>query len=548
MRKTLSALFALVFALTLAAPGLAASGQIVDGVYRYDEPVDIRAMIAYNPSRIEDVNNMWLFHWARDKMNINFIFDATPQDSVEDQAPLRFAAGDYTEAVLYYQYFFAGLSDQAEYGDQEGILRPLNDYLFDKDVMPNMAEILEEFEDEVPFVSTLAGNIYNVPYVLQNREYATNMSFQPIWYDTRVLESLGVEAPSTTGELLDIARLIKEKDPKGLGENNIPIGGDALTPLLVAHGFRSSDTTGLYTLRDGDFRKGRIIAQQTAPEYLEYLRYANTLYEEGLIEQDYYTISSTERAAHAEQNHYTFWTSYNVLDLKEEDFTSYDILPPLLSEYNDNQEIPGSASTLASQYMFFLTDKATDEQAEAVMRFADMMYDKEFRYNAYYGPEAGVDDGYGLLEGWYIDEDGSTYRYKDVDSGKMDANATYLWNVGPIYVTGNILDRRTDGSEAALYNPGTRVGRMNAETVAKLSPNMIAGLPGRLYPDDVATEMSDLESVLNSYIRTEAARFVTGVRPLTDAEFAAYGAELEAMGYTRFVETYIENITKRFLE
>ena len=541
--------------LTLCATAFAAvepqaAGSYTDGVWKYDEPVDVPAYMAYNPTRSPEPDKMWLYEYARREMNINFQFTYFDEDTVGDQAPLMMASGDYPAAFLYFQYFFSAIADQTEYGDVEKILIPLQDYLNSPDIMPNLSRYMVEYAADIPFVSTLAGNIYNVPYVLQNPDYSVNASFQPLWYDTRVLDALGVSEPKTAEDLLAILRLVKEKDPKGLGSNNIPLGGKTKGPFLHAFGFASSDENAVWSLRGvkahETFRDGEIVALQTHPDFLKYLQYMNTLFSEELIDTEIYTMETSEETARAQANYYTFWTTYNALTWTEEDFPFYNQLPPLTSASNSEQIARINASQMTSQYMFFVTNKATPLQAEAVMRFADWCSDPKYTYLAYYGPEYGVNDGYGLLDGWYIGEDGTTYKFKDVDEGKFDGDANYKANVGTIYFTGNVLYRPTDGSVTANFNPLTRSGRMGYEMMRTYNPYWVRGLPSALYPEDIQIQMTDLGQVLAPYINTEVARFVTGARQPSEEEFAKYGAELEAMGYSDYLQTFVDNIKTRF--
>jgi putative aldouronate transport system substrate-binding protein len=535
------------------AAGSGEPGQIVDGVYRYNEPVKLTALLAVMDV-MPDPENCWLYEYAEQAMNIDIDFVTYPNDQVSEVADLLMASGDYPEAILYFEYAFSGLMDMVKFGDQEKQMVPLNKYLTDPSVMPNLSKIMAEFEDQLPTIMTPSGNIYTVPSVMQEAQYTVNMSDMPLWYDQRVMDALGAQPPKTADELLDYLRLVKAEDPKGLGSDNIPIGtsldsGNNLfgASLLAAHGFVSGGMYSPFTLKGGAYAggDGQIAPLQTDPVFFELLKLYRAMYSEGLMDAEFFTRGSDELAAMAQADRFSVFLAYNVLGLGDDSYQSYYLLPPMTSQYSDKQIVPFGASQLGLPYQFYLTDKASEEQSVALMRFADRCYDEKFRYNAYYGPEAGVDDGYGLLEGWYKDADGA-FQYRDVDSGKFPDVRSYYYSVGPIRTTGNILDRRTDGAEVASYKMDDRVGRTNLETINKLNPFLVRGLPYEVYGEDVATMMDDTSTALEEYIRTELARFVVGDRELTEAGFAAYGDELRAIGYDDYVRTYTDTMNSRF--
>ena len=56
--------------------------------------------------------------------------------------------------------------------------------------------------------------------------------------------------------------------------------------------------------------------------------------------------------------------------------------------------------------------------------------------------------------------------------------------------------------------------------------------------EDDALTASDLLSVLKNHIESETAKFVTGIRPLSELD--AFMAELEALGVKEYIALYEE--------
>ncbi len=57
---------------------------------------------------------------------------------------------------------------------------------------------------------------------------------------------------------------------------------------------------------------------------------------------------------------------------------------------------------------------------------------------------------------------------------------------------------------------------------------------------DLAQEAVDLTTTLSTFVRNEVGKFVTGERPLTDAELDKYFDEVGKAGATRLLEIYTQ--------
>jgi hypothetical protein len=56
--------------------------------------------------------------------------------------------------------------------------------------------------------------------------------------------------------------------------------------------------------------------------------------------------------------------------------------------------------------------------------------------------------------------------------------------------------------------------------------------------DEQNIEITDLKTVLNSYISAESAKFATGIRPISEID--EFWEELKVMGIERYLEIYKE--------
>jgi len=530
-------------------------GEIVNGVWRFHETVTIPTLYSFNPDRIDeaDARYTWLFEWARHEMNINIEPILHTTGTANEVFSLLMSAGDYPEAIMFFMWNLAGVTNQARWGDQEGILRPLQEFLTNPEIMPNASRIMEEFAHEVPSLMTAEGNIFQIIQVMQHMQFIMNMTNNYFWVDTRVLDALDRAMPTTVDELLEFLLDVRDSDPKGLGANNIPIGGrhGSFTPwgpLLNAFGFVSGNPFAMVSQMGGQFidGPGYLVPMQTHPNFYAFLEFAHTLFSEGLIDQDFFTQEAAQATARSNQDFYTIWPAFNPNELAEASFTYYHVIPPLTSAYNSTQFIHTGATQLSGSYMVFLTHRASDLQAEAMMRFVDHLYDDEFRWAAFFGPQHGVHSDYGLdLHGWEWDDYGQMILL-DVERGRFESRLDYLWAVTPLNDSGNALDRRTDGSELNFLNTAERGGHWHNQVLTNLVPYLMRGMPPIVPPSEYVQFWSDSWSILTSLIETGVAQFITGARPLTPEEFEAFGRELDAAGYQEHVRIHIETLNANF--
>ena len=237
-----------------------------------------------------------------------------------------------------------------------------------------------------------------------------------------------------------------------------------------------------------------------------------------------------------------------------EDQFKWNLLEPMTSEYNDEQFVIGgsgslgSAPTLRRSAMMILTSDCPDLQAQAAARFMDTAYgyegpDNEKRYIFWYGPQAGVDDTYGMTEGWYFDENNNRV-VPEVVSGKYASDEAYRFSV-TTNVNNEYMDRRTDGSEfdvGQIYDINTIQGYAHWQQRLHFDPFLNYSSVTLAYDEETALTQASLKSAIETYSEGEIAKFVTGQRPLTEDEWATYKKELEAYG----ILDYIKNAEEAF--
>jgi putative aldouronate transport system substrate-binding protein len=196
------------------------------------------------------------------------------------------------------------------------------------------------------------------------------------------------------------------------------------------------------------------------------------------------------------------------------------------------------------------------EYPEVVAMMIDFIYSDEGAFLYRYGPKQG-EDPLGLLDGWYYDKNGDI-TYAEVENGTyaniQDYQRQMIYpidsaGVRPVVVTSGsgetitykdavtgkdisateTLDLNIDNADNYWHKTSSETWRPYATSV-KL---------GSVWLDeDANVEITDLKAVLNNYITSESAKFITGRRPMSEID--EFWDELKQMDIERYLEIYKE--------
>lgn len=220
---------------------------------------------------------------------------------------------------------------------KSGLFVALDEYMDD---MPNYKKFLDEHPDIKASLTAEDGHIYYVPQTVVTNNYQPCMMINQKW-----LEKIGKEIPKTLDEFVEVLRLFKEQDMNGNGDPNdeIPMsvmGNNTPSYLLYMFGpaFGLDLASGFYADDNGKVH----YAFAEGEQYKEYLEFVHSLYEEGLLEVEFTTLTRdqvTERCAN-DLTGVTFDFSWQMSQLYSAQYSDYTGeegimvgMPPLSGEY-----------------------------------------------------------------------------------------------------------------------------------------------------------------------------------------------------------------------
>lgn len=557
MKRIVSLVLTLCMLLSACAFAAAEESKypISEGTYPIvpeGEEVTLRIGVVRHSTMGGEPEKLWLWNYLSQLMNVKFEFVTVLDSAVTERKNLMFAADELPDALIGFGLTTAEL---VTYGQTEHQLLALNDYV-NEEYMPNLCQWLEAYPEIRDLMTAPDGNMYSLPRIRTPMNPGDSARLSANYINVEWLEKNGKERPTTVEELTELLREFKKTNPDG-----IPYAASAdilpgLGTLLNAMGFLSDRAD--YSGRAVTLRNGKPVIPCMEDEFKAYLEVCHTWYEEGLIHPDYFTMDNTAiNAAVGEGDALIFPGQPYAANPAYESFSRFSALTPLKSEYNDTPMVPVQSSHQIGGFVV----SAGAEHVDVLMKMADWFFSALGGFYQWYGPaedDTEMQMGMEGVRGWTVDENG-VGSFVSVNEGIDSSNAAYILGhlVSNWVAFGNDshwLGREDEGliSMACIrqylaghtpegFNLDPTLGFSSASLTASqyVLPYIQPTYPSIVYMDEETTlTVSDLRSVLDSYIEQEVAKFITGRRSIE--EFDAFRAELKGMGIDELLSYYQE--------
>ena len=564
-RKILAVFLALCMSMSLAAcngggtsstsgsteSGAEASGTTAEtpenfnaeGLPIVNEPITVDTWIE-GGTDIDWTNNGFVNTVAEEsgiQMEITAVSGA---DSVT-QRNLRLASGNFPDVFMLDWTSIMTFTDIMQYGVQEQILAPIDQYI--EPYSENMGRILEEHPDFADAITATDGHIYGFP---RFSECYHCLAYPKFYIRQDWLDALNLEMPTTTDELKDVLTAFVTQDPNGNGQaDEIGLLGGTDFNLMLEYGIIGNSFVTvkpdfwLYT-PDGE----NIDISVTTDAYRDGLIYLNDLYANGLIDPTSFTNDSDQFAQTVRLEPYIvgmyccdhIGMGYDTANVDEA--KNYQIVPVLEGPDGVRQQSQNSGEGQIQGFHAVMT--VACENPEAVFRMIDhYFYDDYWNMYRFHGPEG---------TGWDYAEEGAknvfggpaTYVINQLSSDESDALVTANgFAPGPQADLAEFRAASLPYVEGdALYQPENYEQRVALDTMDLLNYIPDWNLQYSVFIDpENANEYADIQTNLNSYIRSATVQFIMGDRdPNNDADWETYLSELDGYQIDRYLELYKE--------
>lgn len=525
-----------------------------------EEKVTVSLLTTRNSTATNDIEDVWFFKYLAQKMNVDFELEQTLE--TDQRISLMFASDSVPDLVWGIRL---SNNDVMVYGMQEGMCLNWKD-LITPELMPNTYQAMQDYPDAFTASTAPDGNIYTLPMITGSSYYANTGSFSAairMYINKDWMDACGItELPTTLDEYLEVLRTFKEKDPMGLGENNIPLIGNQekdKTFVWNALGFHGTATQAYGT--SFDLKDNQLVLPCYTEEAKEFITFYNTLYNEGLISPDYFTLDQTA-ARGLMASGVCGVLGDSTLAAIGDAWSSWIALSPLTSDVNDVAVAAFNPGYSVGQ----LYASAYTEHPEVLARIVDYMYSDEGALYYNYGPMKGTEETLGVVDGWYYDEnnrittdkvvngeftDISEYAYQYIKSyssapGRFDHYSQTAAAMAGIEFPGKemtIVDKLTGAEIPSLIMDVYTDDNNDGHWRITQSEAMIDHLTAVRLPDVYLTaeqnqRVADLSTVINDYVTAESAKFIVGTRPLSELD--AYFEELKSLGIEEYIAIYQE--------
>lgn len=493
-----------------------------------EEPIVLK-MIGIAAGDEGDWNDYWIIQRIEELFNVDIQIEMITNESADEKLPLLFASDDLPD------FFTKSLSAEqiAQYGS-EGYLVDLSSYL-SEETTPNLWALLEEQPTALAAMTEPDGSVYSLYGVdMAVHNQAVNRFY--INYDWAE-EILG-KTPETLDEFYEYLKGVKEGDMNGNGDttDEIPFGGcysdteftNSMMPILQAVGFTRMEKEAI---------DGKVVYVPAEDNYKAAIEFMKKLYDEELLESDFFTQSAEQRSAKWEDGLYgAVGTAYIAGRNQQDDSIAneYNLLSPMTSEYNSERMQGVVGTNLRGN--FIVTKEC--EHPEKVVEIWDWLLSEEGTRAVLSGPELGTweehpewgtvftEEGDELImEQYYDDSYESRDQFARIYLGPESSNIPFYRNFIP----------RTYNNTTKAETPVSTKYDLVTDYQQHLEQYYTLRWPEAIkYTDDEANELALISTDLESYRSEMVAKMITGEVSLDDWDTYVQG--LNDRGLERYLE------------
>ena len=553
MKKLLALLLATLLTLSMYSIALSEEGRNFYDYHDYsqyplgdgssDAPT-IKLALYADPTYHPNAWDTWFWPWMKQASGLNFDIEQVLTTAISEKKNLMFAADDLPDAIIGFNFT---PSELVKYGQIEGQLLPLNKYIT-PEIMPNLSKWLEDFPETYALITAPDGNIYSFPKL----DVHSPGNEERFFWNKNWLAEVNAEVPQTLDECLEILYAMKKAHP-----DTYPLGGgakgnDPRSYILNAFGFlteEGSDEGYGLALKEGEL----VIPGGTAL-YKEYLTIMHQLYVDEIINPSFFSMEKTAIESIVAEDQCGAYPSYVYTITPEvEKFQQWTSCVPMTSQWSDARQWLRRKTV----YIGGCVLSANYKDAELFCRWLDFLYSDLGAQYCWDGPAANNDDCMDLTGGYIIDPETNSIAFPDVMNGAYENNYGFILakNYGLGSCIGNMrtaighpewrrdqLDQIFYGLEpvSIAYDVTNGDGCFRESIRVALTEFETSDFPYQMYFDEETNlELSDLSAVINPYIEAETAKFITGVRDLS--EFDKYLDELKSLNFDKYLGIYLDS-------
>jgi putative aldouronate transport system substrate-binding protein len=469
-----------------------------------------------------------------------------------DQLSAALNSGNYPDVVIREMDY----TDYLYYANQ-GVFAALDDYKPME--YPNIKAMFEEYPFLTDMLKGADGKLHGLADI--NDCLHCTYSAGRLWYYMPWMRDNNIKVPETLDEFTEYLRYVKTHDLNKNGQKDeIPIAFESggvksfIAAMAKAYlPYTHSEYANAYFGLAMD--NGKIVEQYKDPRFREALAYIASLYKEGLIVSDAFTMTNDQFLGLLDNPDPVVAVNGSPWGVSWANFpgirtSEYMFVIPALKGPNGQRNASNQEPWSIARAKYFITDKCKDP--DLAVALYNYFIDFEIEIDAYLGPK-GVT--------WTDPTPGSTSIYGTAPTRKLLMAMQQIpencsWQqAGPRFWDPAFrLTEESAGMDAInkwyeTGDPSVQEEAINSAAYAGEAPWYVTSMqlaeykmpdsvfiPLMVLNDDDNTRVADINALLEPFKVQACVEFITGIRNINnDADWNAYLAELDRLGSSEMV-------------
>lgn len=366
-------------AVTMSALMAAGMIGVIPAAAEEEETIKVmvwdRGNAAPGTTSTDNTMTKWIQEQVKEQLNINVEYVSVPRSGSDEKLNVMMAGGQAPDIVFTYDqglfYNFASLGGLADLTE----------------AYENYGQDIQENQGDIQNMANLDGVQYGIM-----KKRGVEMPRHVAYIRQDWLDALGMEVPATKEELIEYLYAVKEKNP-GNVDNVIPWAMSGKTDTEKMYLNFVGSYVNFESEKDAYIYSEAYVA--VAPGALDGIKQLNTLYNDGLISQDFAT-DTTEDIYKAQMSAGN--AGFTLTDATQ----PWDMIKAFSPDAEERTFVPVQCFELEDgsyrmpfEYkyaMFVMVPAVSQDKADACMKYLNWMSDPAVAENIMYGPEHEVNE------------------------------------------------------------------------------------------------------------------------------------------------------------
>lgn len=492
-----------------------------------NDPITLKIVKLSYPDVGPAAKDKWMWQEYEKMSNVRVDWTEIPSGEQVEKKNALMNSGDYPDA--FYGPIGFSTDELVKYGGQ-GIFIPLED-LIDR-YAPNLSKLFRDKPDIKKALTMPDGHIYALPYVESSNLYASIRFYM----NKKFLDNVGMQAPTTTDELIAVLEAFRDKDANGNGQadDEYPLAlPDWMFATAQGAGLFEQEMYGSFGMGNGGLqgaanwiykdKDGQLKTIFNDEKLRQLWKYLKKLWDDKLLHPE--TLSGldfgkwTSLGANDQVGLYSFVHSQLFGPDKTDDYIAIDAL-----QGPDGDQVANWVDFPVRYYSSFIITKSNKEPERSI-QWADYFYGEEGSMFGFFGKE------------------GETYSMADGKPQYVDKilNDTKGAQIGAF----QYIDNNYGGYYPYVEPPEEYRAIQGFDSVEDYfkttSERLDRYLPEEIWPQFNPTSEESTETIpiltdINKFIYESRVKFISGDWNLDGADWDNYVQTLDKMGAKRYLE------------